>query len=735
MPNLLARYTRWLHTRWPAGQVEKLPEVGLDGVTSVPGLRVVGDLTGVPLLKFSADTGARAVQAILREPEFRSVGANRSDELLDLAIVGGGVSGLSAALEAKAQGLRFEVYEAAEPFATIANFPKAKPIFTYPTEMRPAGPLRVSAPTKESLLAELEEQRAAAGIEFRHAHITAIERQEGRFLLRHEGGAESHARRVILAIGRTGHYRMLEVPGEQSGKVFNRLLDPKEHAGQNVLVVGGGDSALESALALSEAGARVTLCHRGTDFARAKAENVRAVAALEMDPGGSLRVLRGHAVASIAADTVTLRGPQGTPEAIANDAVFAMLGREAPLDFLRRCRLPIRGEFTAKSWLALTAFSLLIAFIYLWKSGWILKGGLPALPIRAASDSLLGFFVQACRAPGYWFTMLYTAMIVFFGLARIRRRRTPYVRWQTVTLMAIQVVPLFLLPELLLPWADAHGWLPAVIRDNLFPNHEYWRAYGFVFAWPLFLSNLASSQPHTWWLVIGLVQTFVLLPLLVWRYGKGAYCGWICSCGALAETMGDTHRTKMWHGPTANRFNMTGQVALVLATILTAVTMLAWVPSLAGPLAPFRHWLDQFYRLSVDLLLGGAIGIGFYFWFSGRVWCRFACPLAALMHIYGRFSRFRIFAEKKKCISCNVCTSVCHQGIDVMSFANKGLPMEDPQCVRCSACVQSCPTGTLSFGSLGSDGQARYDRLPASLVQIEEGSTLREARRKTNSSR
>ena len=70
------------------------------------------------------------------------------------------------------------------------------------------------------------------------------------------------------------------------------------------------------------------------------------------------------------------------------------------------------------------------------------------------------------------------------------------------------------------------------------------------------------------------------------------------------------------------------------------------------------------------------------------------------MHIYARFCRFRILAEKKKCISCNVCTTVCHQGIDVMNFANKGLPMADPECVRCSACVQSCPTGVLSFGQV-----------------------------------
>jgi NosR/NirI family nitrous oxide reductase transcriptional regulator len=126
------------------------------------------------------------------------------------------------------------------------------------------------------------------------------------------------------------------------------------------------------------------------------------------------------------------------------------------------------------------------------------------------------------------------------------------------------------------------------------------------------------------------------------------------------------------------------------------------------------------YYSVVDITLAGIIGVGFYFWFSGRVWCRFACPLAALMHIYARFSRFRIFPEKSKCISCNVCTSVCHQGIDIMSFANKGLPMEDPQCVRCSACVQSCPTGVLAFGRYAADGTIKLDSLQASATRAKE---------------
>ena len=128
------------------------------------------------------------------------------------------------------------------------------------------------------------------------------------------------------------------------------------------------------------------------------------------------------------------------------------------------------------------------------------------------------------------------------------------------------------------------------------------------------------------------------------------------------------------------------------------------------------------YNWIVDLTLAGILGVGLYVFMSGRMWCRFACPLAALMHIYARKSRFRILSEKKKCISCNVCTSVCHQGIDVMNFANKGLPMNDPECVRCSACVQSCPTGVLYFGQV--DGEGRIiaeDRLVASPVRMREG--------------
>jgi NosR/NirI family nitrous oxide reductase transcriptional regulator len=177
--------------------------------------------------------------------------------------------------------------------------------------------------------------------------------------------------------------------------------------------------------------------------------------------------------------------------------------------------------------------------------------------------------------------------------------------------------------------------------------------------------------------------------------------------------------------------NMVGQAALAAALLLFAGRVVSWtwpgtkIGSAAEKLynGLLSGWsplgIELNYYHVVDMFLAGIVGVGMYFWFSGRVWCRFACPLAALMHIYARFSTFRIFAEKSKCISCNVCTSVCHQGIDIMNFANKGLPMEDPECVRCSACVQMCPTGTLQFGRYAG-ALPVYDRLPASPVLMRE---------------
>ncbi|HET9480128.1 MAG TPA: NAD(P)-binding domain-containing protein, partial [Candidatus Polarisedimenticolia bacterium] len=252
----LGRYTRWLHTRWPAGTVEPLPEALEDGSTNVAGLYVTGDLTGIPLLKFSSDTGARAVRTILADPSFQrrskqpKPGGGRT---LDLIIVGAGVSGMAAALEAKKAGLDFEILEASEPFSTIVNFPKGKPIYTYPTGMTPAGDLQFTerSSVKEGLVDELRDLTAQRGIKPVPARAERVERRAGLLVVHIAGGGPLAAHRVIVAIGRSGNFRRLGVTGEDLDKVYNRLHDPNDFADQEVLVVGGGDSALETAIVVA----------------------------------------------------------------------------------------------------------------------------------------------------------------------------------------------------------------------------------------------------------------------------------------------------------------------------------------------------------------------------------------------------------------------------------------------------------------------------------------------------
>ncbi len=722
------RYAHWLHTRWPAGTVEPLPEIGPDGSTNVPGLYVVGDLTGIPLLKFSSHSGARVVGSILDDPSFRTERRDKPEGVRDLIIVGAGVAGMAAALAAEKAGLDYTIFEAKRAFQTVLDFPRGKPIYTYPTEMRPDGDLQFTAEIKEALLDEMAEQTRSIEVEL--DRVERVVRQAGNIEVELSGGDRLQALRVVVAIGRSGNFRKLGVEGESRDKVFNRLHDPREYEAKRVLVVGGGDSALETAFALGEHGAEVTLSYRKKEFSRPKPDNVSRLET------SSVRLELQSTVKSIGEADVVLQRADGEVT-LPNDVVFSMIGREAPLDFFRRAGVRIAGEWSWKRIAAMAAFLLFCFALYNWKSGGLLdtlSRESQVFPYSISSDappgSLPRILAISAAGPSFWYTLAYSALVVVFGFRRIARRKTPYVKVQTLTLMAVQVLPLFLLPEVILPWLDARGWLPAALADSLFPQvsyghgREFWRAYGLILAWPLNVYNVFTDSPLPAWLGIAVVQTFVLIPGMIYFWGKGAYCGWVCSCGALAETLGDNHRHKMPHGPGWNRLNMAGQVVLAVAVLLLIVRILSWIFPESG-LRQFSYQAlsgsTLSYKWIVDVFLAGVVGYGVYFWLSGRFWCRFFCPLAALMHIYARFSRFRILADKKKCISCNVCTSVCHQGIDVMNFANKGLPMADPECVRCSACVSSCPTGVLSFGQVDPQGNVvGRDRLAASPVNLKE---------------
>lgn len=730
-------YFQWLHGQWPSGTVETLPQIDEQGRSSLAGVYVVGDLTGVPLLKFALDSGVKVARRVASELSSEPVAAASGEPVWDVAILGGGVSGMAAALECQSHKLRACVIEAREPFSTIANFPAKKPIFTYPTDMQPEGTLQVAGATKEALLEELRAQIHALSIPITRASAEAITRDKGTLAIRLQGGERVLARRVIVAIGRSGNFRRLGVPGEDLAHVSNRLIDPTGFAEKQVVVVGGGDSALEAALALQKEGASISVVHRQPAFSRAKPANSEAIqkyAAL-----GQVKLAMNASVVRISPEAVEIKS-EGGQQTLAADHVLVLIGREPPLDFFARSKMALSGQRSTRLLVGASTFFIACVVAYGMKAfGWF--GQSEWHPSRLAAESLarlettgdtstLRYTITASLANGIGFVIafLYCTAVVTFGIARIKRRNTPYVTRQTLSLIFFQCVFLFLLPEVILPWLGHHGLCDSgigkAIADELFPaasydhnGREYWRAYGFILAWPLFVWNVFTQGPMWGWLAISLVQTFVIIPVLVWRFGKGAYCGWICSCGALAETMGDRHRHKMPRGQSANRWNMVGQVLLAIVLAMLAVRALAWATDSPRLSAWASHIVLWGWKPGVDFLLAGVAGTGLYFLMSGRVWCRFACPLAALMHVYARFSRFRIVVDSKKCISCSACTAICHQGIDVMGFASRGHHLEDPECVRCSACVTSCPTGVLQFGQVNPAGQVvRVDRLVASAV-------------------
>jgi NosR/NirI family nitrous oxide reductase transcriptional regulator len=755
---MIARYARWLHTQWYSGKVEQLPVVGELGSTAKARVRIAGDLLGVPLLKFASQSGAQAVNAFAEEGFYWSVPPPGLEELV---VIGGGVSGAAAALEARLLGLKVRILEASGPLSTLANFQVGKPIYTYPTSMVPQSSLVIEGITKELLLSSLRKQLAEANIQFEIKRVSHLSYARDHVRVHIEGADQPIlAKTVVIAVGRSGNFRKLGVPGEELGKVTNRLHDPKDYRGKEVLVVGGGDSASEAAIALAQAGANVHLAIRADTLSRAKAELASQVVSRLGE-----RVLFRTQVECIGDQDVTLRRSDGSTWSIPNDNVFTLIGREPHREFIRKSGLRIAFDWgVGRIASFIFAFSAML-FLCLWKGeGNVVadhfseKGWFPHLvqpsevaawfgsgnaPFRIVGE----IFSRHATSPGFYYELLYTIVIVAFGLRRILRHRTPYITRQTLSLVMIQAIPLFLLPYLVLPLMEHWGCFDSGqglwIANELFPSpeegapREYWRSVGLILAWPLFVWNVFTPAPATLWLVIAFLQTFVLIPWLVYKYGKGAYCGWICSCGALAETLGDAHRSKMPHGPIWNRLNMIGQGILAIVFALLALRVGSWMLGEGSPLGRrLEEWfvlaLVEFepfgiplsYAAFVDFFLSGVVGLGLFFHFSGRTWCRFLCPLAALMHVYARFSRFRIFSDKKKCISCNGCTSVCHQGIDVMSFANRGEPMQDPQCVRCSACVTTCPTGVLSFGSIGTDGTPVLDRVLASPVQMAELKTV-----------
>ncbi|WP_167880824.1 NAD(P)-binding domain-containing protein [Leptospira meyeri] len=744
-------YFRWLTKSAPMGPVEVYPELSDSYETNLPNIFIIGDLTGVPLLKLAAESGVNVWKHIREKKE----------DCLDVVIIGSGPAGLSCAYEGKRLGKKFILLEANIPFQTIQSYPKQKPIFAEPKGLDSKSRIKIADSTKEDLLEYLNSLIKEDAITIQTGkRVVSIQPEGNLYMVQTETGESFLTHSVVIAIGKSGDPKRLGVKGESNPSVFYRFFDPYDAKEKSVVIVGGGDSAVEAAIACSRYAKIVNLVYRGKELIRPKQKNKEELEKLVRD--GKINLQLESEVTEISDQYLFLKTSVGSTK-LKSDLVYILIGNTAPIYFLKKLGIKIQNEKSLSDWVGFSSLFSFASAAYFGKASFYGPGWFSPLATTFATISFLSlsFFVYLKwnlnhlkttswvllrnsyllfvffyffyvylsatyfgytlfgKYPSFHYTMLYSLTIVFFGIRRILVRKTEYIFYQTISLIFIQVFFLFLLPELILPTLGDSGYLGpsnGYIRTEIFPNDAYWKAYGFILAWPLSMGVLYDGGITNFWLGYGLLFSFGFIPFLVYRYGKGAYCGWICSCGGLAETLGDEHRQKMPHGKWANRLEHSGQYILASAFLLTVLKLIGVYGKKINPgleiseaIADSIKWL---YDIIVDIGLAGVVGVGFYFLFSGRIWCRMFCPLASLMHIYARFSRFRIFADKKKCISCNICTKNCHQGIDVMGYASRGIPMDSVQCVRCSACVSLCPTDVLDFGRLAPSG-IYYDSLKA----------------------
>lgn len=309
---------------------------GLEAVGS-PGLFLAGELTAHALIRTAIEHGAAVGAEVARR--VRESGPS-SNGTLDLCIVGAGPAGLACSLEAKRNGLRFVTIDQEEQVGgTVAKYPRRKLVMSRPVEMPLLGRLERTTYTKEELvdlwggIAREHELPIRGGEVF-----TGLDRgPDGAYVVRTEQGAYE-ARHVCLALGRRGTPRRLGVPGEDLPKVAYSLLDAHSYQGRRILVVGGGDSAVETALALAEQpGNEVTLSYRKESFFRIRSRNEeRLDAALARD---RLRVLFRSELVAIRPDRVDLEVRAGTRSqvrSLPNDDVFVMAGGTAPFGLLER---------------------------------------------------------------------------------------------------------------------------------------------------------------------------------------------------------------------------------------------------------------------------------------------------------------------------------------------------------------------------------------------------------------
>lgn len=314
-----------------------LPHINQTFETNVKGIYIAGELGGMGLIKNAVEQGKQATENIAKALK------NNHKADFDLIIIGAGPAGISAALAAKKHGLKAINLEQNSLGGTVFTFPRSKIIMTSPMELPMYGKVKLYETSKLELLELWQNLIQKYNIAIReNAKVDSIIAKDGIFYIETSTGEKFNSAFVLLSIGRRGSPRKLNIPGEITEKVAYRLLEPELIVDKKIMVVGGGDSAVEAALSLSNAN-QVTLVYRGDVFSRIKPKNRQLISdAMESN---KIEILFKTNPIAIEEKFILVATEDRVPMKIENDLIYIFAGGELPTEFLKKTGITITKKF------------------------------------------------------------------------------------------------------------------------------------------------------------------------------------------------------------------------------------------------------------------------------------------------------------------------------------------------------------------------------------------------------
>ncbi|WP_369047991.1 4Fe-4S binding protein [Tenacibaculum sp. UWU-22] len=318
----------------------------------------------------------------------------------------------------------------------------------------------------------------------------------------------------------------------------------------------------------------------------------------------------------------------------------------------------------------------------------------PNTGLIALFDPLSEFFKNKPANQWFVYGTLYTLAILTLGVKFMYKYRdNKHQLIRTSVVIASQLFLAYLIPEIL---EGLHAELPYFSKDikNMWPLNYY-----FFESWHL-NNMMHSGSLGMFYLVTGIFMFAIFTPIITYFTGKRWYCSWVCGCGGLAETAGDSFRqlsSKKISAWKLERWSIHSVMLFIF--IVTSVVLYGYFTGKGEVFGlDIYTYFSKPYGFLIGAMFSGVIGVGFYPLLGSRVWCRFGCPLAGYMGIIQRFkSRFRITTNGGQCISCGNCSTYCEQGIDVRAYAQKGKNIVRASCVGCGICSDVCPRGVLKL--------------------------------------